>query len=363
MDKFKIKIDHIPDKDELVADIFYEDVCFAGLFFEDEELRIEFYRYEEIEIWKFNYEELMNVLEEAKNKLLEFYPNKNLQINKSFFRTLKEKMRKKLIVKVAYTPNDGEFRSDIAEKIFYKGFNFAEVFTKSKEFMIEFYRYEGKKNWKFDYQKIMNALEEAKNKFLELFPHMNPALKDLSWNSYNEGEIEKFRTTIVDMPHREELIAEVICEHFQFSETFFEGEELKIEFCHYENKSTWKFNYEEIMNIIEKATNRLLEMYPEKISEINNSFDKISKDEKREKPVIKIISALNDNETRSEKVGQIFDKGLRFVEIFFEGIELMIEFYGYKDKDIWEFNYQEIMNTIEETKNRLLEFYPEKNPQ
>ena len=360
MDKFKIKIDHIPDKDELVVDIFYEDVCFAGLFFENEELRIEFYRFEEIEIWKFNYEELMSVLEEAKNKLLEFYPNKNLQTSNSLLKTLKEKMRKKLIVKVASTVNDNELRSDIAEKIFYKGFNFVEVFSEDGEFMIEFYRYEGKKNWKFDYQKIMNALEDAKNKLLEFFPHKNPAIKDFSWNSYKEGEMEKFEITIADVPHRDELIAEIVYKNFHFAEIFFEGEELRIEFYRYKEIEIWKFNYEELMNTIKKAKNRLLEMYPEKVSQINNSFDKISKDEKREKLIIKIASALNDNEARSEKVGQIFYRDFKFIEVIFYNKELMIEFYRYKGKDFWEFNYQEIMNTIEETKNRLLEFYPEK---
>ena len=63
---------------------------------------------------------------------------------------------------------------------------------------------------------------------------------------------------------------------------------------------------------------------------------------------------------KDELVADIFYEGFQFAEIFFEGKELKIEFYGYEEKDIWEFNYQEIMNTIEETKNRLLEFYPEK---
>ena len=70
MEKFKIEIASLPNRDELVAEIFYENLQFAEIFYENNKLMIEFYGYEKKDIWLFSFHQIMGILEEAKQKLL-----------------------------------------------------------------------------------------------------------------------------------------------------------------------------------------------------------------------------------------------------------------------------------------------------
>ena len=48
-------------------------------------------------------------------------------------------------------------------------------------------------------------------------------------------------------------------------------------------------------------------------------------------------------------------ENLQFAEIFYENKKLMVEFYGYEKKDIWRFPFHQIMDILEEAKQRLIE--------
>ena len=68
MKKFNIEIASVPDKDNLVAEIWCENILIAELSHEAEEIDIEFYINDTI---KFNLKELIEIFEEARKKMLQ----------------------------------------------------------------------------------------------------------------------------------------------------------------------------------------------------------------------------------------------------------------------------------------------------
>ncbi len=72
--------------------------------------------------------------------------------------------------------------------------------------------------------------------------------------------MKDFRITVSSAPHRENLAADIIYDGFQFAEISYENEKLIIEFYSYEEKDIWQFSYYEIMDVIEKAKQRLFDV-------------------------------------------------------------------------------------------------------
>lgn len=72
MEKFRITIASLPDREHLVAEILYEGVQWAEISQEKEDkLTIQFYPHPREKHWEFPYDEVLQILEQAKNKLLE----------------------------------------------------------------------------------------------------------------------------------------------------------------------------------------------------------------------------------------------------------------------------------------------------
>lgn len=72
MEKFRITIASLPDRERLVAEILYEGVQWAEISQEkDDELIIQLYPHPREKHWEFPYDDALRTLEEAKNKLLE----------------------------------------------------------------------------------------------------------------------------------------------------------------------------------------------------------------------------------------------------------------------------------------------------
>lgn len=72
MEKFRIIIASLPDRERLVAEILYKGVQWAEISQEKEdELIIQLYSHPREKNWEFPYDEALQILEEAKNKLLE----------------------------------------------------------------------------------------------------------------------------------------------------------------------------------------------------------------------------------------------------------------------------------------------------
>ena len=71
MTKFEITVSSSPDRENLVADIIYEDVQFAEISQETGELRIQFYSHPKKRYWEFPVDEILKVIEKAKQRLIE----------------------------------------------------------------------------------------------------------------------------------------------------------------------------------------------------------------------------------------------------------------------------------------------------
>ncbi len=70
MEKFKIIIASLPNRERPVAEIAYENVQWAEISQETDELIIQFYPHPRQEYWEFSFNEAFEVLEKAKKSLL-----------------------------------------------------------------------------------------------------------------------------------------------------------------------------------------------------------------------------------------------------------------------------------------------------
>lgn len=70
MKKFEIIIASLPHRERLVAEVYYNNMYWAQISQEQLELVVNFYSHPTEAYWEFSLEEAMQVLEQAKNKLL-----------------------------------------------------------------------------------------------------------------------------------------------------------------------------------------------------------------------------------------------------------------------------------------------------
>jgi hypothetical protein len=71
MGKFEILIASLPHRERLVAEIYYDNMYWVQISQEEEELVIQFCPHPSEKCWTFPYETALQILEKAKNKLLE----------------------------------------------------------------------------------------------------------------------------------------------------------------------------------------------------------------------------------------------------------------------------------------------------
>ncbi len=72
MEKFRVTVASLSDRESLVAEILYEGVQWAEISQEKgDELIIQIYPHPRQKHWEFLYDEALQILEQAKNKLLE----------------------------------------------------------------------------------------------------------------------------------------------------------------------------------------------------------------------------------------------------------------------------------------------------
>lgn len=72
MEKFRITVASLPDREHLVAEILYEEVEWAEISQEKgDELIIQLHPHPREKYWEFNLDEAIESLEKARNKILE----------------------------------------------------------------------------------------------------------------------------------------------------------------------------------------------------------------------------------------------------------------------------------------------------
>ncbi len=70
MEKFRITIASLPDRERLVAEILYEGVQWAEISHETDELIIQIYAYPSQKYWEFSFDEALEALQQARQRLL-----------------------------------------------------------------------------------------------------------------------------------------------------------------------------------------------------------------------------------------------------------------------------------------------------
>lgn len=76
MEKFRITIASLPDREQLVAEILYDGVQWAEISQETDDLMIQFYSHPRKKYWEFSLEEAMEALERAKKRMLDLGPTR-----------------------------------------------------------------------------------------------------------------------------------------------------------------------------------------------------------------------------------------------------------------------------------------------
>lgn len=71
MKQFEITIASLPDRESLVAEIFYDDVQWVEISQEKEEIVIQFYSHPQKKFWEFPLDMALQALEEAKKKFID----------------------------------------------------------------------------------------------------------------------------------------------------------------------------------------------------------------------------------------------------------------------------------------------------
>lgn len=70
MEKFRITVASLPDRERLVSEIIYDGVQWAEVSQETGDLIVQFYAHPQQRYWEFSLNEAIEVLEKAKRKLL-----------------------------------------------------------------------------------------------------------------------------------------------------------------------------------------------------------------------------------------------------------------------------------------------------
>jgi len=82
--KFEVLIASVPHREELVAEIFHKKVCLAEISHEGKDMLISFYSRLNNKEWELPLKEVLEVLEQAKQRLLKLGPKDPLPIDERF---------------------------------------------------------------------------------------------------------------------------------------------------------------------------------------------------------------------------------------------------------------------------------------
>lgn len=69
MEKFRITLASLPDREHLVAEVLYDGIQWAEISQETDEFIVQFYPHPSKNHWEFPFNEAIEVLEKAKEKL------------------------------------------------------------------------------------------------------------------------------------------------------------------------------------------------------------------------------------------------------------------------------------------------------
>lgn len=153
-DLYEILITSPPDRELLVAEIWYNREFLIEISQENDAPIVQFYPYSSHIYWKLRYVDVLNYLIEAKNALFEYAENPILDIPTPPL----DKFR----ITVTSLPDS----EHLVAEIIYEGVQWAEISQEEKEMRIQFYPHPKKDFWEFPYYEAIAILEKAKSKLL-----------------------------------------------------------------------------------------------------------------------------------------------------------------------------------------------------
>ena len=71
---------------------------------------------------------------------------------------------------------------------------------------------------------------------------------------------DKFRITIASLPDRENLVAEIVYDGYQWAEIAQETNEMTVQFYSSKNAAYWEFTLDEAIEALNRAKERLISM-------------------------------------------------------------------------------------------------------
>ena len=171
MDKFRITVASLPDRENLASEIFYDHFGWVEISQETDALVIEFYFYPERPYWEFSYDEALKMLKWARNELLEL---PDTDAGDELYRSLAE---------AADSPTERAYRKDnmnrfeiliarspqreqVVAEVYYNNMCWAQIFQKENLLTIRFCPPPTEEYWRFSFDAAWEILEQAKNVLL-----------------------------------------------------------------------------------------------------------------------------------------------------------------------------------------------------
>ena len=169
MEHFRIIIASLPDRERVVAEIWYDNIQWIEISQETDQLIIEFYSYPMKKYWEFSYNETYKYLKRARNKLLSLPDTEaseelyHLMSDVNLEWPCGEYSTNRFDILATKSPE-----GQAAVEIHCNNMPFANISIIKGELIIQFYPPQNAKYWHLLFDEAITALEEARNKLFGL---------------------------------------------------------------------------------------------------------------------------------------------------------------------------------------------------
>ncbi len=151
--KMKIKIASLPDRENLVAELWDDKIQWCEISQETSDLILEIYPHPTGKPWTFLFEEAFACLQHAKRKLLG--PDEPVP---------KPTMTTKMEITIASLPD----RENLVAELWYDNVLWCEISQEEEDLTLEIYPHPTGKPWTFPFGEALTFLHQAKRKLINL---------------------------------------------------------------------------------------------------------------------------------------------------------------------------------------------------
>ncbi len=151
--KMKIKIASLPDRENLVAELWDDKIQWCEISQEESDPILEIYPHPTGKPWTFPFEEALVFLQHAKRKLLG--PDEPVP---------KPTMTTKMEITIASLPD----RENLVAELWYDNVLWCEISQEESEPILEIYPHPTGKPWTFPFEEALACLQQAKRKLINL---------------------------------------------------------------------------------------------------------------------------------------------------------------------------------------------------